>query len=131
MRHNVADVLAYAQHETEHSSRDWRGLCQQFARTAWGLPPFGSSARIAWGRIPEKHRHYTPVADVPAGAICYDPRLGTYGHAWIAAGHGKGYTTDYRRRGHIDLAPLNLPAWTHDTRVHWVDATPYGPLPLR
>lgn len=132
MRQRVSDVLAYCQSETRHPSRDWRGLCQSFARTSWSLAPFGTSAKIAFHSIPANHRHRSKPSEVPAGAICYDDALGKYGHAWISAGHGLGYSTDYLRRGKIDLVPLGLPHWRGNRAgfVDWVDATPFGRLPL-
>lgn len=133
MRQRVSDVLKWCQQETRHPSRNWQGLCQSFSRTAWQLPAFGRSAKIAFHAIPAAHRHRSKPEAVPAGAICYDDQLGRYGHAWISAGHGLGYSTDYLRRGHIDLVPLGLPHWRGNRVgfVDWVDATPYGRLPLR
>lgn len=131
MRKHVSEVIAWLNHEVAHPSRNWQGLCQQSARSAWGLSAFGASAKIAFHKIPAKHVHESKPKDVPAGAICYDPNLGKYGHAWIADGKGGAYSTDYTKRGVIcHTADGALTHWTKKHTVTWVDATPYGPLPL-
>lgn len=130
MRRSVQAALDWMAHEMQHRSQDWSGMCLRSARSAWGLPVLAPSARDWWARVPASHRHHTDVDQVPAGAMCYAP-LGHYGHAWIAARGGQGFSTDYRRHGQIDRAPMNLPAWTHDQRVWWTNWVPgAGPLPL-
>jgi len=134
MRTSVHDVLDWLRGEVKHPSRNWQHLCQQSARSAWGLAAYAPSARKAWEMTPERYRHYTPAHLVPPGAICYGLLNTTYGHAWIAGHNGMGFAVDYRTRGRIDRVPLALPAWTHDHRVHWVDHVPvngkWTPLPL-
>jgi hypothetical protein len=90
---------------------------------AWGLPVLAPSARDWWARIPEGHRHHTTPEQTPAGAMCF-ANIGRYGHAWIAGRGGQGWTTDYRRHGQIDRAVMNLPNWTHDSRVWWTNFVP-------
>jgi hypothetical protein len=118
MRESVHDALEWLRHESAHPSRDWSAMCLSSARQAWGLPVLAHDARAWWARVPDRFRHHTLPKDVPAGAFCY-ANIGSWGHAWIAGHHGNGFTVDYRRRGFIDRAPMNLPAWTHDSKVWW------------
>ena len=129
------DVAEWCRNQVKNPTQDWQGLCLSFTRQAWGLPVIAPNAKAAWQLIPHKHRHHTPVDEVPFGAPCFDPRLGRYGHAWVAAaehnGHRLGWSTDYKRRGRVDYAPLALERWTHDDRVLWADWLPHiGRLPL-
>lgn len=133
-RAKVQDALDWLDHQITHPTQSWQGLCMSSARQAWGQPPWAASANKAWARVPLKYRHYTAVKDVPAGAVCFGLFNHTFGHAWIA-GRGRGdkrigFSVDYRRKGFIDRAPLSLPAWTHDQKVHWTAWSPTGFLPL-
>ncbi len=133
-RAKVQDALDWEASQVAHPTQNWQGLCMSSARNAWGQAPWAASAKIAYGRIPTKYIHYTTPDKVPAGAVCFGLLDTKYGHAWIA-GRGPanarvGFSTDYRRRGYIDRAPLNLPAWTHDKKVRWTAWSPYGFLPL-
>lgn len=129
MRDNVREALEWARGQIDHPSQSWQGLCQSFSRQTWGLPAFGTSARNAWHAIPDKYRHGpSRPEDIPAGAICYIPDLGTYGHAFIM-GHKHSMSNDVRRRGRIDYAPKAFP-WAHGAAIRWADGTPYGDLPL-
>lgn len=130
MRKSVQDALDWMDHQIDHPSQDWANRCQQSSREAWGLPAWGASAKIAWAKVPESHRHHDLPKDVPAGSLCFGMMNTTYGHAWIAGRGGTGFSVDYRRKHHIDRAPMNLPAWTHDDKVWWTNWTPYGVLPL-
>ena len=130
MRRKVQDVLDWCDRQITKPSQGWDHLCMSMARQAWGQPAWAPSARLAWGRVPSKHRHYTTPDKVPAGAICFGLLSTTYGHAWIAGRDGVGFTVDYRRRNNIDRAPMNLPAWTRDNEVWWTDWSPFGLLPL-
>lgn len=139
MRAKVQDALDWASAQITNPTptppaKTWKNLCMSSARRAWGTLPWGASARIAHARVPKKYMHHTLPSMVPAGAICFGMLNTEYGHAWLA-GRGAlnkriGFSTDYRRNGHIDRAPLNLPAWTHDEKVWWTAWTPFGFLPL-
>lgn len=119
-RRKVQDVLDWCDHEVDHPSQWWAGLCLKMSRTAWGMPVVATSARLWWAKVPQGRRHHDYPKDVPAGAMLYAP-LGTFGHAWIAGRDGIGFSIDYRRRGRVDRAAMNLPNWTHDSRVWWTD----------
>jgi hypothetical protein len=135
MRKSLADVKKWETGEIKKASRNWRGMCQAHARSAWGLAAWAPSAKLALAAIPHKNRHETDYRQVPAGAIIYDPNLSRYGHAWVSAGGGKAWSTDYVRPGKIDLVDAHLPRWRKgNTKVVWVDAVPINghivPLPL-
>ena len=133
-RQRVQDTIDWCADEVRHQSRDWSHDCLMMTRTAWDQAPWGLSAKIAYYNVPYKHRHYTLAKNVPAGAPCFGLLSSHWGHAWIA-GRGKpdarvGFTVDYRTRGSIDRAPLDLYGWTKDHKVRWTDWSPYGMLPL-
>lgn len=130
MRKKVQDVLDWCRKETEHPSQNWYHKCMQMSRTAWGQPVWAPSANLAWARVPKKYRYKTHYSKVPAGAICFGLFNSKYGHAWISARGDAAFSVDYKRRGFIDRAPVNLPAWTHTDQVWWTDWSPFGMLPI-
>ena len=129
------EMLAWEKHEIHHGPDRWRGLCMSHSRTAWGLPVQAPSAKSFYDYVHAHHPdrlHHADYRHVPAGAIVLDPNLSKWGHAWISGRHaGHGISSDYRRRGHLDYVPLNLPAWRHgDTKVWWTDWSHQGHLPV-
>jgi peptidoglycan hydrolase-like protein with peptidoglycan-binding domain len=108
----------------------YRNHCVGFQRRAWGIDSLGASAKYAWSRVPESERHHTDPKDCPKGALCYGLFNSTYGHAWISAGGGVGYSTDYCGTGTVGRAPVNLPRWTGDSKVWWTTWTPFGHVPV-
>lgn len=133
-RKSASEAIDWMKRQIDHPSQNWDHMCMSSARQAWGQAPWAASARLAWARVPERHRHYTTQAHVPVGAVCFGLLNTNYGHAWIA-GRGPadarvGFSVDYKRKGRIDRVPLLLPAWTHDTKVHWTDWSPFGMLPV-
>ena len=129
-RKTVQDALDWCRAEIGHPSQDWTHRCMQMSRTAWGQPPWAYSANLAWARVPLKHRHHTHFSKVPAGVVCFGLFHTKYGHAWISGRGDAGFSVAYRERGHIDRCPVNLPAWTNDSKVWWTDWSPYGMLPI-
>ena len=127
-RHSVQDVLDWCRHEMDHPSRNWDHDCMMMTRSALGQAPWAYSARLAYQRIPDRFRYYTPLSKVPAGVPCFGLLNTNWGHAWISARGDAGFTVDYRQRGRIDRAPVNLPAWTNDSKVRWTDWSPFGML---
>jgi len=128
-------LIEWEQHEVHHGGAVWAGLCMKHSRTAWGLPVQAPSAKAFYEWVRDhhpQHLHHTDYRHVPGGAIVLDPRLSRWGHAWIATKHnGVGWSSDYRRHGHIDRVPLHLPAWRHgDTHVFWTDMSRQGRLPV-
>jgi hypothetical protein len=130
MRKNVSEVIAWLDHQVKHPTQNWQHMCMSSARQAWGQAPWAPSARLAYARVPKNRLHRSLPKDVPAGAVCFGLLNTTYGHAWISAGNGMGYSVDYKRRGQIDKVPVNLPGWTKDPKVTWTDWSPFGDLPI-
>jgi hypothetical protein len=55
----------FAQQQHRSGSASWHNMCQMFSRQCVGAPPFGSSAREAFNRIPAEQRHTS--SPPPAG----------------------------------------------------------------
>lgn len=128
-------LIAWEQEQVAHGPAVWQGLCMKHARSAWGLPVQAPSAKAFYEWVKAHHPnrlHHTDYREVPGGAIVLDPNLSKWGHAWIAApAKGVGWSSDYKRRGHIDRVPLHLPAWRHgDTKVWWTNISQQGVLPV-
>lgn len=127
-RKKVQSVLDWLDGQIDHPTppppnKTWYHLCLASVRMAWNDPPWATSANLWWDKVPKKYRHHTTMDKVPAGAPCAGLFSTVPGHAWTA-GRGTmarriGFTVDYRRKGRIDRAPLNLPNWTHDQKVWW------------
>lgn len=129
--HRDADAaIAWATGQIAHPDRNYRGLCQSFCRTAYGVPAWADSAQHAWDRIPHDKRH--PAASpsaAPRGALLYYAG-GKYGHVALAIGrktHDKCLSNDYIRAGRIDIAPRDFHRWGMHF-LGWSFWTPYGEL---
>lgn len=129
-RKSVQDALDFCRKELEHPSQSWAMRCMQFSRMAWNQPPWAISAKLAWARVPARHRHHTHFSKVPAGVICFGLLNTHYGHAWISGRGDAGFSNDYQTRGRICRAPVNLPKWTGSQMVWWTDWSPFGMLPI-
>lgn len=120
---SVSQVLAYAASQANNpKAGGWYGRCQSFARQAIGAHGGAATATQGWNQA-----HYKHPGDrsAPAGALLYWSG-GNAGHAAISAGNGMVYSTDVRRRGHVDLVSFNevnkwlgsrhrYLGWTEDT----------------
>ena len=132
---NLKQVFKWEHDQIKHGPAQWRGLCLSHARHAWGLPVQAPSAKSFFDYVQAhhpKHLHHVDYREVPQGAIVLDPNLSKWGHAWIS-GHyaGHGISSDYKRSGHLDYVPLNLPRWRHgDTKIFWTDWSHQGILPV-
>ncbi|NBQ37507.1 MAG: hypothetical protein EBU42_08085 [Synechococcus sp.] len=125
----MEQALAWMEKQSKSPSQDWTCLCQSSVRQAYGMPAWAPSAKQAWDAVGSKYKH--PVtkyddkgwwASIPAGGIVYS-LAGTYGHAWLSAGDMAGWTVDYVRRGHIDLADIRLKGWSSYYKgvAGWID----------
>jgi hypothetical protein len=73
----VQEAMDWAKKERDKPSQDWTNLCQKFSRSVWGLPVFGSSAKVAWNTQGGKWKHRNDgdprdpdfVAAAPRGSI--------------------------------------------------------------
>lgn len=105
-----------------------------FVRSALGLPAYAASAKIAAGDVPAAQRHAITTSkdwkNIPAGAQIFYPALGAYGHVTLSVGDGKCLSNDYKRHGHIDVVPADIPAWRgKDRHPFWTFWTPRGITP--
>lgn len=110
-----------------------KGHCQELVRTAYGLPAWATSAKLAFEHTPPKEIHTgTKWADIPAGAFVYYPTLSPYGHVTLSIGGGQVVSNDYPNKwGLIVKAPVQLPDW-HGVEHFggWSLWTPYGTVTL-
>lgn len=131
LKKTVQQVMTDARAEIKNPSKSWKGLCQSFCRTMYGVPAWASSASAAWDKIPAQHRHtHGGPEAAPRGALLYF-KGGKYGHVMIAAGvrtKNKAIGTDYQRTGKVDYCPRRIPNWGNLKYVGWSAWTPYGEL---
>lgn len=82
--------------------------------------PLYPDAETAWEKAEIKHREIDP-ARIPAGAIVFWTN-GGFGHVALSVGGGMCWTTDYRRSGYVDLAPIAaLGPWCRGKLVGWAE----------
>jgi hypothetical protein len=94
-------ALQFAWELTGSTEGGWRKLCQKFVRTALGLPATAESAAVSWEETPEEYKHTGPP---PAGVPVYwSPN-----HVALSAGYGYVYSNDIRRKGKIDIVPIEM-----------------------
>jgi hypothetical protein len=122
---------AWIAYQDAHPAAEIRrgGMCQWFARNAWGAAPFGITAYQAWLSIPASHRH---TGAPPPGAICYwKGGSSGAGHAAPAVESHKIWSTDLVHHGQIDKVPYTQVAeqWGQHY-LGWIDWTPSGKLPI-
>ena len=115
---SIKQQQEWCANQVDHPTQSWDNLCQSFARQSLGMGAYGSSAKVAWGNVKEKYK--VPItkpsdkgwwSDVPMGALLYSTH-GTSGHAWVAMGNSKAYSNDYKRKGKIDVVPVDIPGWS-------------------
>lgn len=114
---SIKKAQEWAAAQVDNPTQNWDNLCQSFSRQSYGMGAYGSSATVAWGNVSDKYKvKITKASDsawwssVPMGAILYSTH-GTSGHAWLAMGNSKAYSTDYKRKGKIDVVPVDIPSW--------------------
>ena len=116
---NVEHALEWLHGESKNPTQSWDNLCQSMARKSYGMPAYGSSAKVAWGNIDKKYKtKITSPSDkdwwrsVPSGAILYST-AGSSGHAWVCADRGESaYSNDYARASKIDKVEIDIPKWS-------------------
>lgn len=94
----VERALLQCRRECQSPSRDWTGLCLQFARTVWGVPAKYPSAIDHWAHVPARMRHQD---EAPPGALLHWS-VGKFGHVAVSLGNGFCVGTDLERRGKAD-----------------------------
>lgn len=77
-------------------------------------------AETAWHEAEHKHRTTNPL-EIPRGAVPFWTNQ-RFGHVALGAGGGMCWTTDYRRPGYVDLAPIAaLGRWCGGQLVGWAE----------
>ena len=133
---NAAEAVRWATAQITHPTQDWQRKCESFTRQSLGLNAYAASAKIAAGDVPVQHRNLlaTPKdwQGIPAGAQILVPDMGTFGHAYLSIGSGQAISTDYKRRGQVDVCAADLPNW-HVSKYHpfWTLWTPAGMTPVK
>lgn len=97
------------------------GYCLKTVRDPeFRIPALYPDAETAWEEADQKHPTADPH-DIPRGAVVFWTN-GRHGHVALSAGGGLCWTTDYRRPGYVDLAPIaSLASWCGGTLVGWAE----------
>lgn len=106
--------------------------CLKTVRSAYGVAPLYPDAETAWEEAEAKHRTSDPHK-IPRGAPVFWTN-GRFGHVAVSAGGGMCWTTDYRRTGYVNMAPIAaLAEWCGGRLVGWSEdvngVTVYTPPP--
>jgi hypothetical protein len=95
--HNILDLPT--------DSLDLYGRCQQVTRSLLQAPGGARDAISAWRLVAHRDR-LAPNQHFPAGLPIY--WSGGVGHAALSLGDGRVVSTDIKRRGKMDVVPVNL-----------------------
>ena len=97
------------------------GMCLGCVRDReFRVPALYPDAETAWEEAFGKHPESDPKK-IPRGAVPYWIN-GRHGHVALSVGGGLCRTTDYRRPGFVDLAPIgNLASWCGGRLVGWAE----------
>lgn len=113
-------ALAYARHEHFTNHDVWEGMCLNFVRNCYGIPPKYATAWEAWVNCPSAHKHPgTSPYHAPVGAaLCFRGGSKGYGHIMLAArpfpnGTHAAWSNDLVSWGSIDKVQRNAPV------THW------------
>ena len=119
----MAHPFDYAQAQHEHPTRNWRGYCLIFVRSAFGVGPKFSTAAKAWFGAQHKHAA-SEGRGIPRGVpVFWTGGSHGYGHVALSRGDGTCWTTDFVRSGKVDVAHidqitsgwnLRLAGWSED-----------------
>lgn len=125
---SIADAVKWARGMDGKPAPGGPGHCQELVRSAYQLPAWATSAKLAYERIPHDQLHKGDnIHAAPAGAMLYFPTLSDYGHVVLVLEPGKCLSNDYKARGYCTIAPVDLPAW-HGAQHYggWSLWTPFG-----
>lgn len=115
-----AEALATARRFAADSVYVGVGYCLKTVRTFYGVPALYPDAETAWEEAEQQHPTSDPKA-IPRGVPVWWTN-GRYGHVALSAGGGMCWTTDYRRTGYVNLAPIGpLAAWCGGRLVGWTE----------
>lgn len=94
------------------------GYCHKTVRGYYGVGPVWPDAETGWEQADQRHPDTDPTK-APRGVPVWWVN-GRYGHVALSAGGGMCWTTDYRRPGFVDLAPIAaLARWCGGRYVGW------------
>jgi hypothetical protein len=125
-----AEALANAARLSRDSVYVGVGYCLKTVRgPIYEVPALWPDANTAWYRADldvdadntvDRHLTSDPHA-IPRGAVVYWTNS-RYGHVALSAGGGLCWSTDYRRPGYVDLAPIaSLASWCGGRLVGWAE----------
>lgn len=105
----------------ENSTYVGVGYCLRTVRDPeFRIPGLYPDAETAWEEAELQHRTTNPL-EIPRGAIPFWTN-GRFGHVALSVGGGLCWTTDYRRPGYVDLAPIAaLGPWCGGRLVGWAE----------
>lgn len=119
----VGQALTFAQKQSLHPTRDWKGYCQMFVHDCYGVGGGYASAIAQWHGAPADHKHIGGDPDTaPVGSLlCFVRSNGTgFGHIMLAAndfpnGTAGAWSNDLVRTGKIDKVARTAPIteWGH------------------
>lgn len=110
-------AMAKAKEYTDTNHWCGVGFCLKIVHEYFNVPALWPDAATAWDNAARRHAA-TPTA-VPRGAVVYWTN-GRHGHIALSVGGGLCRTTDYRRNGMVDLAPIaNLASWCGGSLAGW------------
>lgn len=94
------------------------GYCHRTVRGFYGVAPLWPDAETACEETDQRHPTNDASA-IPRGVPVWWVN-GGYGHVALSAGGGMCWTTDYRRTGFVDLAPIAaLASWCRGRLWGW------------
>lgn len=114
MVNSPEQAIRECEQQSAHGPRFRPYYCKREVREAYGITQSHSDdAAEAWAEAKHKHPTDDPMA-APRGALLFwTGGSEGYGHVAIAAGHGMMWSTDIKRLGYFDLAPIT------DVRRKW------------
>lgn len=94
------------------------GMCLKTIRTLYGVGPVWPDATTGWENADQRHPTSDPMS-IPRGVPVWwvNPK---FGHVALSIGGGFCLTTDYRRTGFVDVAPIAaLGSWCGGRLAGW------------
>lgn len=128
-------AVAWGRSQVDAPIKDFHRLCLQFVRMSYGLPAVYPDAGTAWNAA--VHRHETQDASsIPAGVPVFWELPSVADHVALSIGGGLCLSTDAKRRGRVDVVPIDsittawggqLQGWTEDLNGRRVWHKPAAP----
>ena len=125
---SIDEAIAWGRGQITHPSQSWKGKCQSFVRSCYGVAAWAPSAYDAWLKVPAAHQFTGPIHEVPRGFAIYfkhasgDPRPG---HVVLAT-KTACLSNDIYRSGQIDVAPRDI--FLSKWNMHYLGASAWTPF---